>query len=112
MVINVDHNNAFDKDFLFYLLSYQNFADCITGTGQPQIVRGPLYSLKIAVPSLAQEQRVIAAALSDVDAVLAGLGQLLAKNRDLKQAALQQLLTGQTRLPGFAGDWEVKRLGD
>ena len=58
------------------------------------------------------EQRAIAAALSDVDALLGGLDRLIAKKRDLKQAAMQQLLTGQTRLPGFHGEWEVKRLGD
>lgn len=58
------------------------------------------------------EQRAIATALSDVDALLAKLDQLIAKKRDLKQAAMQQLLTGQTRLPGFSGAWEVTRLGD
>jgi type I restriction enzyme S subunit len=63
------------------------------------------------VPSAA-EQRAIAEALSDVDGLLGGLDRLIAKKRDLKQAAMQQLLTGQTRLPGFTGEWEVKRLGD
>ncbi len=58
------------------------------------------------------EQRAIAGALGDVDALLGALEQLIAKKRDLKQAAMQQLLTGQTRLPGFSGEWEVKRLGD
>ena len=58
------------------------------------------------------EQRSIAAALSDMDALLAGLDRLIAKKRDLKQAAMQQLLTGQTRLPGFQGEWEMKQLGD
>jgi len=58
------------------------------------------------------EQRTIASALSDVDALLEGLTRLIAKKRDLKQAAMQQLLTGQTRLPGFHGEWEVKTLGD
>ena len=67
--------------------------------------------LPVALPPLL-EQRAIAAALSDVDALLAGLDRLIAKKRDLKQAAMQQLLTGQTRLPGFQGEWEVKRLGD
>jgi type I restriction enzyme S subunit len=47
-----------------------------------------------------------------VDALLAGLERLIAKKRDLKQAAMQQLLTGQTRLPGFSGEWEVKRDGE
>jgi type I restriction enzyme S subunit len=47
-----------------------------------------------------------------VDALLAALDRLIAKQRDLKQAAMQQLLTGQTRLPGFTGKWETKRLGE
>jgi type I restriction enzyme S subunit len=58
------------------------------------------------------EQRAIAAALSDVDALLAGLDRLIAKKRDLKQATMQQLLTGRTRLPGFQGEWEVRRLAE
>jgi len=65
----------------------------------------------IPLPPL-PEQRAIATALSDVDDLLGGLDRLIAKKRDLKQAAMQQLLTGQTRLPGFHGEWQVKRLGD
>jgi type I restriction enzyme, S subunit len=57
------------------------------------------------------EQYAIAEALSDADALIESLDQLITKKRDLKQAAMQQLLTGQTRLPGFCGEWEVKRLG-
>ena len=68
-------------------------------------------ALKIALPPL-PEQRAIASALGDVDALLAGMDRLIAKKRDLKQAAMQQLLTGQTRLPGFQGEWDVKRLGE
>ncbi|WP_426993232.1 restriction endonuclease subunit S [Methylomonas sp. CM2] len=67
--------------------------------------------IEVAFPPL-PEQRAIAEALSDVDALLDGLERLIAKKRDLKQAAMQQLLTGQTRLPGFSGEWEFKRLGD
>ncbi len=70
-----------------------------------------LMKLQVLVPPT-PEQRAIAAALSDVDGLLGGLDRLIAKKRDLKQAAMQQLLTGQTRLPGFHGEWEVKRLGD
>ena len=46
-----------------------------------------------------------------MDALLGALDRLIAKKRDLKQAAMQQLLTGQTRLPGFHGEWEVKTAG-
>lgn len=66
--------------------------------------------LRLAWPRSETEQRAIAEALSDADALLGGLDRLIAKKRDLKQAAMQQLLTGQTRLPGFTGEWEVKRL--
>ncbi len=67
--------------------------------------------LAVALPPLA-EQRAIAAALGDVDALLASLDKLIAKKRDLKQAAMQQLLTGRTRLPGFSGKWDTGRLGE
>jgi type I restriction enzyme S subunit len=65
----------------------------------------------IPFPNLA-EQEAIAEALSDADALIESLEQLIAKKRHLKQGAMQQLLTGKTRLPGFHGEWEVKRLGD
>lgn len=67
--------------------------------------------LPVVIPP-STEQRAIATALSDVDALLAAQDKLIAKKRDIKQAAMQQLLTGKQRLPGFSGDWEVKRLGD
>ena len=66
-------------------------------------------ALPVVVPPL-PEQHAVATALCDVDGALGGLDRLIAKKRDLKQAAMQQLLTGQTRLPGFHGEWEVKRL--
>jgi type I restriction enzyme S subunit len=68
--------------------------------------------LLLAWPKTDTEQGVIAAALSDVDALVNGLGQFMAKKRNLKQAAMQQLLTGKTRLPGFTGEWEMKELKD
>jgi len=68
--------------------------------------------MSVGIPLRREEQRAIAEALSDVDALLGALDRLIAKKRDLKQAAVQQLLTGQTRLPGFRGEWQVKKLGD
>jgi len=66
----------------------------------------------LPLPPTEREQCTIATALSDMDALLNGLDRLIAKKRAIKQATMQQLLTGQTRLPGFNGEWEVKRLGD
>ena len=73
---------------------------------------GPISDVKIALPQTEAEQSAIARALSDVDALLATLDQVIAKKRDLKQAAMQQLLTGKTRLPGFSGEWDVKQIGE
>ena len=85
-----------------------------------------LSDLKLPLPPLA-EQRRIAGALSDVDELISALGKLIEKKRNIKTGAMQQLLTGKTRLPGFGAkrtefkqtelgpipvDWEVMRLGD
>ncbi len=70
-----------------------------------------LSAVWVAVPPNS-EQRAIAEALSDVDGLLAALEALIAKKQAIKQAAMQQLLTGKTRLPGFSGKWETKAIGD
>lgn len=104
-----------DSDFLlWWLTANESLLLGITTEsthGTKRVPMDGLYALAIHLPELA-EQRAIAAALSDVDALLGGLDRLIAKKRDLKQAAMQQLLSGQTRLPGFHGEWEVKQLGD
>jgi type I restriction enzyme S subunit len=80
-------------------------------TNLASISKSSLGELPVALPSL-PEQYAISTALSDVDALIAALDRLIAKKRDLKQAAMQQLLTGQTRLPGFKGEWVVMTLGE
>ena len=80
-------------------------------TTMTTIDQSVIAKLPVLLPPL-PEQRAIATALSDVDGLLGGLDRLIAKKRDLKQAAMQQLLTGQTRLPGFHAEWELKRLGE
>ena len=70
-----------------------------------------LSTVWIAVPPI-PEQRAIAEALSDVDGLINALEALIAKKRAIKQATMQQLLTGKTRLPGFSGAWETKLLGE
>jgi type I restriction enzyme S subunit len=78
-------------------------------SGVPTLNRNDVHAFPIAIPK-PPEQRAIADALGDVDALIASLDALIAKKRDIKQAAMQQLLTGKTRLPGFKGDWGVKTL--
>ena len=81
----------------------------MVGSTQVHITNTAFKSIRLPLPALL-EQRAIATALSDVDALLGALDRLITKKRDLKQAAMQQLLTGQARLPGFQGKWEAKRL--
>jgi type I restriction enzyme S subunit len=71
---------------------------------------GQIRSFHLPLPPLS-EQEAIAAALSDVDSLITTLDRLIAKKRDIKQAAMQELLTGKSRLPEFSGDWELKSLG-
>ncbi len=77
-----------------------------------QITNKSLNSFKVPLPPTDEERTAIANALSDVDALIATLDQVITKKRDLKQATMQQLLTGKTRLPGFVGDWDVVEFGD
>ena len=104
--------NGNDPKFIYYLYDALHFERFASGSGVPTLNRNDAHSYRIALPTGFPEQRAIATALSDVDALLAALDRLIAKQRDLKQAAMQQLLTGQTRLPGFTGKWETKTLGE
>lgn len=99
-----------DPRFVFYLLSAIDFSRHNSGGAQQSLNRNFIAPIAVALPQ-PSEQRLIAQALDDVDALLGALDRLIAKKLDFKQAAMQELLTGQTRLPGFSGEWEVKRLG-
>jgi type I restriction enzyme S subunit len=98
--------------YLFFSTHFYNRIMQMTAKSSVDSVRREMIArMLVPLPPTVEEQRAIAAALSDVDELLGGLDRLIAKKRDLKQAAMQQLLTGQTRLPGFKGEWKVKRLG-
>ncbi|WP_250631267.1 restriction endonuclease subunit S [Rhodoflexus caldus] len=98
MVINVDKIPKIDKLFLYFLLSNQDFSDCITGSGQPQIIRKPLIDFKIWVPKSKIEQTRIAQILSDMDNEIQALEKQLEKYKMMKQGMMQVLLTGKIRL--------------
>ena len=101
--------------FLAYCLQskyYWNWVATMSiRSGQPGINGREYGELQLPLPPLI-EQRAIAEVLSDVDGLIQALDALIAKKRAIKQATMQQLLTGKTRLPGFSGDWETKRLGN
>ncbi|MEI6336274.1 MAG: restriction endonuclease subunit S [Methylococcaceae bacterium] len=94
--------------FFWMQLESKRLNSLVFGSGQPLITGSQLKALAVSVPPL-PEQHAIASVLSDVDVLLAKLDQLITKKRDLKQAAMQQLLTGRTRLPGFNSNFKYKK---
>lgn len=77
----------------------------------PSLTSDRIRHILLALPPIA-EQKAIAEALSDIDGLIAVLDKKIAKKRLIKQGAMQQLLTGKKRLPGFSDPWVEKRLGD
>ena len=104
------------RQFVYHSLQTQivkrQFLDGLTGSTIGNLGLATIRQTQIPLPPNRVEQRAIATALSDVDALLGGLDRLIAKKRDLKQAAMQQLLTGQTRLPGFSGAWVKTKISE
>jgi len=103
-----------DSSFLFHALvhaedQWQALEQGSTFTAANSAQVG---QFRLRVPDDENEQRAIAEVLSDVDGLLNALDALIAKKRAIKQAVMQQLLTGKTRLPSFSGAWETKRLGE
>ena len=106
-------NENLSNVFLAYYLRFirKKLNDLASGSTFKEITKGTLVNIEI--PFLPpEEQRAIAEVLSDVDGLINALDALIAKKRAIKQATMQQLLTGKTRLPGFSGEWETKRLRD
>lgn len=101
--------------YVFHALSRpeyrRHFNSITTGQAYPQISLRQVRETEIPIPPL-HEQSAIATVLSDADALLSALDALIAKQRAIKQGAMQELLTGKRRLPGFGGEWETKLLGD
>src|SRR6266568_6231009 len=87
-----------DPLFISFLLRTIDYHSYSGKSGVPGVNRNDLHEIALSLPSL-PEQRAIAATLSDVDALIMSLDRLIAKKRDIKQATMQQLLTGKTRLP-------------
>lgn len=104
-----------DPGFLQRLLSSPSVVAAIedgsVGSTMVNLNQIALDGLRLQLPPL-HEQHAISATLRDVDALLAALEKLIAKKRDLKLAAMQQLLTGKTRLAGLPGAWDAPTLGD
>jgi type I restriction enzyme, S subunit len=82
------------------------------GTTISRLYNGVICATPIALPPTKAEQEAIAEALSDADALIESIEQLIEKKRQIKEGAMQQLLSGKRRLPGFSREWKAIELGD
>lgn len=115
-VILVKTKGEITNDYLYHFLSGHYFQKELltysTGSTAKGIQRQKLDGILIYFPDTIKEQTAIATALSDVDDLIHSLEKLIAKKWNIKQGAMQLLLTGKKRLPGFSGEWITKALGE
>lgn len=108
--------NELNPNYVFYWTKSNSFKkqldQVMMNQAQPSLRVPWLLNFQLIYPLKLQEQTAIATALSDIDALIGELDKLIAKKQGIKQATMQQLLTGKKRLAGFSGEWEVKRLGE
>ncbi len=107
-------NLKIDQRFLLYLLkaSEGKLRESGQSGSQMNVNTGIVKGLHVRIPTAPREQERIADALWDIDDLIATLERLIAKKQAIKQGMMQQLLTGRTRLPGFASEWALRRIGD
>ncbi|QNL45141.1 restriction endonuclease subunit S [Oscillibacter hominis] len=102
-----------DPDYLLQIIASSIFQKQIevenNGSSQPNLSAKSVFDFVIPLPSL-EEQRNIAATLNDTDALIRLLKNQLAKKKAIKQGAMQELLTGERRLPGYSMPWINKKL--
>lgn len=107
------HGN--DVRFVHHLLQTVDFQSHSGKSGVPGVNRNDVHQEFVHIPARRSEQEAIARALLDADALIDSLEQLLTKKRQIKQGAMQELLTGKRRLPGFEARWQnrpIKSLAD
>ena len=111
----ITSSEILDALFFTYLMrspvGRQAIASLAQGSTRYNVSKLALSRTSLPLPDI-KEQLAIVRVLFDLDTLLDKLNCLIAKKRDIKRAAMQQLLTGRTRLPGFKGDWQQKSLGE
>jgi len=115
MLYRPDQNKT-DSAFFLYSLMAPSVRSClmkkIGGSTVGHAKVDDIRNLEIPIPPTIAEQKQIARALSDIDALMEALEGAIGKKRQIKQGAMQELLTGKQRLPGFDNQWEMKRFGE
>ena len=97
--------------FVYYLFQSFDWKQFATGSGVPTLNRNSVHEKMLPFPPTFYEQQRIAEALLNIDKLISSLSKMIEKKRLIKQGAMQQLLTGKKRLPGFEGEWKERELG-
>lgn len=107
-------DNTVLKNYIFYLFHTENYKNYINnilaGSSINNLKPVDIELFELNIPTLS-EQSAIVSVLSDIDELIENLDKLIEKKRLIKQGAMQELLTGKRRLPGFSGNWKEKYLG-
>lgn len=100
------------NEFLYYALFpiRPQMVELAIGTTFLEISKTALQTIEINIPETYREQTAIAEALSDIDSLISSMQKLIEKKKAVKQGAMQELLKGKKRLPGFCQRWVQKYL--
>lgn len=114
-VVRITCNTKLEPKYFVYStkskLYLEQISECTQGSTRQRTSISKLKNIQIVVPPF-QEQCRIASALTSIDNLISSLGKLIEKKKNIKQGAMQQLLTGRTRLKGFSEPWVEKKLGE
>lgn len=114
-VVRITCNTKVEPKYYVYYtkskLYLEQISDYTQGSTRQRTSISKLKTMQIVIPP-AKEQHSIASALTSINNLISSLGKLIEKKKNIKQGAMQQLLTGQIRLKGFSEPWVKRKLGD
>jgi len=105
-------NSKADTRFLAYLLKKVDFAAVLVGGTRAKLNGKTLKNIEVTLPERLKEQQAIASALSDFDEHIDNLTELIEKKKAIRDGALEDLVSGRTRLDGFNGEWIESTIED
>ena len=113
--VSIDKKKC-DINYLYYQLQRKETVEWIVskaiGSTMLNLNTSILSQVPFVQPELLTEQSRIATALSDIDDLIATTKKLIEKKRNIKEGAMQELLSGKIRLPGFKEKWVKTTLGE
>lgn len=110
-----NYQNTYNKDYLYYILGssaiVEQYKSMAAGSSVQNLNKDKVAGVKVVTPRSIEEQSRIASALTSIDNLISSLDKLIKKKKNIKQGAMQQLLTGKIRIKGFSEPWIEKKLG-